>query len=201
MFSTSLATAAVAGLLASGSLANQPAWQTDYRAALAQATEQHKPVAVFIARGGAGFDRLVTEGAVGAEAARALRKNYVCLYVDTTTTRGRELAGAFQLTEGLVISDKTGGVQALRHQGSVSQADLANYLTRYATPGQVAATEFRGAAQTTVAQPVTQATVVAQPVIQPTYQPAYQPTYQPVYQQPQPSFNALPNVRSFFGGG
>ena len=58
MFSTSLATAAVAGLLASGSLAHQPAWQSDYRKALAQAAEQQKPVAVFIARGGAGYARL-----------------------------------------------------------------------------------------------------------------------------------------------
>jgi hypothetical protein len=186
MFSTSLATAAVAGFLASGSLATQPTWQTDYRKALAQAVEQQKPVAVFIARGGAGYSRLVTEGGLGADAAQMLRKNYVCLYVDTGTARGKELAGAFQISEGLVISDKTGGVQALRHEGRVSQTDLTRYLTRFVKAERVAQTEFRGATQP-LAQPATIA-----------YQPVYQP--QPVY-RPQPTFNPVMNFRNFIGGG
>ncbi len=189
MFSTSLATAAVAGLLASGSLANQPAWQSDYKKALAQAVQQQKPVAVFIARGGAGHARLVTEGGLGSDATRALRNNYVCLYVDTETARGQALAGAFQIGEGLIISDKTGGVQALRHEGAVSQTDLTNYLTRYVNAGQVTQTEFLGGTR---------------PVVQPVYQPApvaVQPTYQqPVY-QPQPAFSPIQNFRSFIGGG
>ena len=192
MFSTSLATAAVAGLLASGSLAKEPAWQTDYRQALAQATQQQKPVAVFIARGGAGYARLVSEGGLGSDATRVLRNNYVCLYVDTATARGQALSGAFQIAEGLVISDKTGGVQALRHEGTVSRTDLTNYLTRYVNAGQVSQTEFHGGTQ-----PVSQAVV-------PPAQPApvvYQPTYQqPVYQS-QPAFSPLQSFRSFIGGG
>jgi hypothetical protein len=196
MFSTSLATAAVAGLLASGSLAKEPAWQSDYRKALAQATQQQKPVAVFIARGGAGHARLITEGGLGSDAIRVLRNNYVCLYVDTETTRGQALAGAFQIREGLVISDKTGGVQALRHEGAVSRTDLTNYLTRYVNAGQVTQTEFQGGSQP-VAQTVTQP--VAQPV-----QPApvaIQPTYQPPVYQPQPAFSPIQNFRNFIGGG
>jgi hypothetical protein len=187
MFSTSLATAAVAGLLASGSLAKEPAWQTDYRQALAQAAQQHKPVAVFIARGGAGYARLVTEGGLGSDATRVLRNNYVCLYVDTATTSGRALSGAFQIGEGLVISDKTGGVQALRHEGTVSRTDLTNYLTRYVSAGQVTQTEFHGGVQ-----PVAQ--TVSQPAI------TVQPTYQPVY-QPQPAFTPFQTFRNFIGGG
>jgi hypothetical protein len=189
MFSTSLATAAVAGLLVSGSLANQPAWQSDYKKALAQAVQQQKPVAVFIARGGAGHARLVTEGGLGSDATRALRNNYVCLYVDTETTRGQALAGAFQISEGLIISDKTGGVQALRHEGTVSQTDLTNYLTRYVNAGQVTQTEFLGATR---------------PVVQPVYQPApiaVQPTYQPPVYQSQPAFSPIQNFRNFIGGG
>lgn len=191
MFSTSLATAAVAGLLTSGSLANQPAWQTDYKKALAQAVQQQKPVAVFIARGGAGHARLVTEGGIGSDATRALRNNYVCLYVDTETARGQELAGAFQIDEGLIISDKTGGVQALRHEGTVSRTDLTNYLTRYVNAGQVNQTEFLGATR---------------PVVQPAYQPqpapvVVQPTYQPPVYQPQPAFSPIQNFRNFIGGG
>lgn len=187
MFSTSLATAAVAGLLASGSLATQPAWQTDYRTALAQSTEQQKPVAVFIARGGAGYARLVTDGGIGAEAARLLRQKYVCLYVDTGTAGGKELAGSFKMTEGIVISDRTGGVQALRHEGAVSRADLVQYLTRYSAPTQVVQTEYVGGVQPAI--------VPAQPVYPQPY-PA-----QPAYSQPGPLMSAFGNVRSFFGGG
>jgi hypothetical protein len=195
MFSTSLATAAVAGLLASGSLATQPNWQPDYKKALAQATQQHKPVAVFIARGDAGYARLITEGGLGSDATRVLRNSYICLYVDTRTAYGQELAGAFQIDKGLIISDKTGGVQVLRHEGSVSQTALTNYLTRYVDGGQVSQTEFHGGTQ-----PVAQ--TVTQPIVQPV-QPApvaIQPTYQPVY-QPQPAFTPLQNFRNFIGGG
>ncbi|HVK16809.1 MAG TPA: hypothetical protein VM533_07660 [Fimbriiglobus sp.] len=190
MFSTSLATAAVAGLLASGSLAKEPTWQSDYRKALAQATQQQKPVAVFIARGDAGHARLINEGGIGSDATRVLRNSYVCLYVNTETDRGQALAGAFQIREGLIISDKTGGVQALRHEGTVSRTDLTNYLTRYVNAGQVAQTEFHSGVQP-VAQTVTQPAPVAY------QQPVYQ---QPVY-QPQPAFSPLQNFRSFIGGG
>ena len=196
MFSTSLATAAVAGLLASGSLAKEPTWQSDYRKALAQATQQQKPVAVFIARGDAGHARLINEGGIGSDATRVLRNSYVCLYVNTETDRGQALAGAFQIREGLIISDKTGGVQALRHEGTVSRTDLTNYLTRYVNAGQVAQTEFHSGVQPvaqTVTQPVVQPVQAAPLAVQPTYQ-------QPVY-QPQPAFSPLQNFRSFIGGG
>src|SRR5690242_1336824 len=113
MLTTSLVTAAVAVLVTPGVPAGSPAWQPDYRTALAQSAEQRKPVAVFIARGTDGFAQLTTDGGLGADAARVLRQSYVCLYVDTATDSGKELSKAFGLTKGLVISDKTGGAQAL----------------------------------------------------------------------------------------
>jgi hypothetical protein len=187
MFSTTLAAAAVSGLLASGSLATQPAWQTDYRQALAQATEQQKPVAVFIARGGAGVTRLVSNEGIGADAARLLRQNYVCLYVNTATESGKELAGSFNMTQGVVISDKTGAIQALRHEGTVSQADLTKYLTEQAQTGQtVVQTAVYGAP----VQPAAPPTVIYPPQ-----------TYQPMYAQPRPLMNAVGNLRNMFGGG
>jgi hypothetical protein len=188
MFSTTLAAAAVSGLLASGSLATQPKWQPNYQQALAQATEQQKPVAVFIARGEAGVTRLVNNEGVGTEAARLLRRNYVCLYVNTATESGKELAGSFNMTQGVVISDKTGAIQALRHEGTLSQADLTKYLTAQAQAGQaVVQTATYGApAQAAVQQP---------PVVYPPQ------TYQPMYAQPRPLMNAVGNLRSMFGGG
>jgi hypothetical protein len=131
MFSTSLAAVAVSGLVMSGSLATQPAWQSDYRIALTLAAEHQRPIAVFIGRGETGYNRLIADGQFGPEAGKQLRQNYICLYVDSTTTTGQQLAGAFGMSEGLVISDKTGGVQALRHEGTIPRADLGRYLEQY----------------------------------------------------------------------
>ena len=172
MFSTTLAAAALGGLLVSGSIAPQPAWQTDYRAALTRSVEEHKPLAVFIAPGG--HTKAVADGKIGIDAAVVLRQSYVCLAVDTTTADGQAVAGAFGLNEGLVISDKTGGVQALRHQGAVPAAELTKYLTTYSN------------------------TAVAQTVYVGTTTYYSQPSYP---QQPTgPIRQAFGNVRQFFGG-
>ncbi len=183
MLTTSLVTAAVAALVTPGASVGSPTWQPDYRTALARSAEQRKPVAVFIALGTDGYSQLVTDGGLGAEAARMLRQNYICFYVDTATNSGRELSQAFGIAKGLVISDKTGGAQALRHEGTVSRADLTGYLIRFADAAPASQTEFHGAAQ-----PVAVAPAAAPPV------------YQPVY-QPQMTFSPAMSFRSFTGGG
>jgi hypothetical protein len=179
MFTTSLVAGVAAALLAPGTLAVAPTWQPDYRTALARSIEQRKPVAVFIARGADGRARLIGDGGLPADTARLLRQSYVCLFADTATPTGRELARAFGLAEGLVISDKTGGVQVLRHEGALSRSDLTGYLTRYTDTGAVAQTEFRGVSRPT-------APVVA--AVQPVYQP-------PVVFSPALTF------QGFYGGG
>jgi hypothetical protein len=131
MFSTTLAAAAVGGLLVSGSIAIPPAWQTDYRTAIVQSAEQRKPVAVFIAPGG--HDKLVTDGKIGQEAVRMLRQSYICLDVDTTKDSGKVIAQSFGISEGLVISDKTGSKQALRHGGAITSVELEGYLNNYSS--------------------------------------------------------------------
>lgn len=143
MFSTSLAALAVAGALTAGSLsATHPAWQTSYRVALGQVAEQQKPLAVFIGRGEAGYARLVTDGGLGADAAKLLKQGYVSLYLDVDTANGKQVAEAFKMTEGVVISDKTGGTMALRHEGTVSQTALTGYLQQYQTGQPVAQTQY-----------------------------------------------------------
>lgn len=143
MFSTSLAALAVAGALTAGSLTpSQPTWQTSYRVALSQVAEQHKPLAVFIGRGEAGYARLVTDGGLGADAGKLLKQGYVSLYLDVETPTGKQVAEAFKMTEGVVISDKTGGTMALRHEGAVSQTALTGYLQQYQTGQPVAQTQY-----------------------------------------------------------
>ena len=188
MFSTSVAVL-MTGFLSVGSL-TQPTWHTDYRAALAQASELHKPVAVFIAAGGLGSTSVVNDGAIGTEAAGLLRQSYVALYVNSTTETGSKLAGSFGMTQGLVISDRTGAVQVLRHEGTVSQPELTEYLRRFGDANrQAASTEYHTSAPAIVpASVVTESPmIVGSPVIQ---QAAY--TSAPVYSPAPVSFSAAP---------
>src|SRR5881227_1029587 len=104
MFATTFAAAALSGLLPVGAESPSPTWQSDYPAAMQSAVAQQKPVAVFISRGAAGYDRLVSDGKIPAEAAKVLAEGYVCVYVDTDTAAGQTLAAQFRITSGLVIS-------------------------------------------------------------------------------------------------
>src|SRR5262245_26018435 len=79
MLSTSLAALVLSGLAAASSV-SQPTWQTDYATAVARAAESRKPIAVFIAHGGAGYAKLVADGSLPSDATRVLRQSYVCLY-------------------------------------------------------------------------------------------------------------------------
>jgi hypothetical protein len=143
MISTSLTALAVAGALATGSIpAQQPVWQSSYRTALGQAVGQQKPLAVFIGHGAAGVNRLVADGGLGADAVQLLKANYISLYIDADTASGKGLAEAFKMTEGLVISDKTGGTMALRHEGTLSQTALTGYLQQYQGGQPVAQTQY-----------------------------------------------------------
>jgi hypothetical protein len=165
MVSTSLVVA-VTALAAAPS----PVLQADYSAARAAAAAANKPMAVFI--GGGKVERMVADGSLPADAARLLRENYVCVVVNTETGAGKDLAGRFEMAEGLVISGPGGASQALRHAGAVSGADLTQQLTRYATAGAPVTTVSAGLA------PAAGRVVTAgySPVM--TYAPA--PVYAPV---------------------
>jgi len=143
MFSTSFVAAVVTGLAASASVVGQPTLQADYRTALTESAKLHKPVAVFIGHGTDGYSKLVTSGGLGVDSTKLLNQSFVSVYVDTTTESGKTLATAFNLSEGLVISDKTGGIQNLRHEGTVAQSDLRAYLVKYADGVPAAQTETR----------------------------------------------------------
>ncbi len=140
MFTTSMTAVAVASLLA-GSIETAPKWQTDYRTAVAQAADLKKPVAVFIGEGTNGYAKLVVDGTISAKAENLLKTGYVCVYVDTATESGKALAKAFNLTQGIVISDRTGELQALRHGGKVAAADLNRYLEKFSDVTTVTTTE------------------------------------------------------------
>jgi len=208
MFTTSLTAALLGGLLSSGSL-ETPKWRTSYQDAAQAAASLRKPIAVFITAGSPA--KLMKEGSLNLETAKLLREGYIPLTVDTGTAAGQQLATTFKMSEGLVISDRSGGVQALRHAGAVSGAELKGYLKQYAAPtATVITTDYRGVA------PVASIAPTVRPAYQaPQYQPqVYQPQVnqqyqqqsayqQPQYQQyeeysrPRPVLNAMQNVGGF----
>jgi hypothetical protein len=143
MITTTLAVLALAGGLSAGN-APSPAWQKDYAQALTVASSELKPVAVFIGQGKTPPSKMVADGTIPTDAAKLLSEKYVCVFIDTDTAVGKDMAGRFDLTEGLVISSPGGKVQALRHNGNVAGADLTGKLTQFATTGQPATTVTTG---------------------------------------------------------
>lgn len=139
---TSLLLVALMGPGAAPTASEAPSWQTSYSAALAEGREQGKPVAVFVGRGPAGWQKVGADG-LSAEARKALAANYVCVYVDATQPKGQKLATAFEIGTGtgLVLSTKDGENQAFSHDGSMSNAELERSLNRHATGAAVSRTE------------------------------------------------------------
>lgn len=139
MFSTTLAVMAMSSML-SANLAVQPAWQTDYKAALTLSAKEQKPLAVFITKGSPKSLELTDA------TAKVLKANYIVVSINTEDALGKKQAEAFEMTEGVVISDKTGSKQALRIEGQTNPSDLPQTLERLAsTTTQLVTTEVQGA--------------------------------------------------------
>ncbi len=183
MFTTSMTAAVIAGLFASGSLASQPDWTESYGKAMVQAGEKQRPVAVFLSAGE--LTKLTNGKVLASDALKSLKSNFIPVKVDTTTEEGKQLATAFGMTQGVVISDRSGKLVALRHEGEVTPEQVSEYLTKFEKVETVVNTEHRSS--------------VAVQYQQTQYQ---QPQY---YQQPRPVMNAIQNfggmVTSPFVGG
>ncbi len=131
-------------LLSVPGAADTPTWSTDYQAARKESATTGKPLAVFLGTGKAGYEKLARDGGeLSAECRRHLASHYVCVYVDTSTESGKRLAEEFEMPggQGIIVSDRTGAVQAFRHEGRLSNADLGAYLERYAGERTVTTTE------------------------------------------------------------
>ena len=131
---TSVGLLALAGFLVAPSPASDTLWMTDYHAAQRKGSELKKPLAVVIAAGKNGFDRLLKEGNLGNEARSTLATNYVCVYVDSSKEENKKLVKAFEMKSevGLVISDRRGEYEAFRHEGQLTAEELARQLRRHA---------------------------------------------------------------------
>jgi hypothetical protein len=139
---TSILALALASVAPVAVQAQSPNVLTDYAAAYRQAAAQQRPLAVVFGQGADGMQQLVGGGTITDNVRRELNSNYVTCYVDTTLPMGRAVAERFQINgqTGLVISDRTGKLQAFWHQGTLPADRLAQYLNKYADPQRVATT-------------------------------------------------------------
>jgi hypothetical protein len=169
---TLMAVIALTSGLSTANISGNPAWLDDYAAARARVADVGKPMAVFVASGQEGWTKVVRGGGLSPDARKLLTEKYVCLYVNTDTTAGRTLAGAFQVTKGLVISDRAGTAQAYSLSGDLTGTELVQTLEKYADR-DVRWTE-------TV---VREAPATVRPAVTYQAQPAYQ--VQPAYYAPQ----------------
>jgi hypothetical protein len=125
--------AALATCLSAATPAPSPTWHDDYGEARTIGENEKKPLALVIGSGQAGYGKLCEEGQLNADVKRLLATHFVCLYVDVATTKGQNLAKALAIDsgKGLVLSDRTGYLQAFYHDGDLSTNDLTKALTRF----------------------------------------------------------------------
>src|SRR4051812_1878044 len=90
---TSLMVLALAGAVG----AETPTWSNDYTAATKQAASAKKPLVMVLGTSEKGYEKLVREGSIQAEANKSLADNFVCVYIDTTTEAGKKWATAFAM--------------------------------------------------------------------------------------------------------
>jgi hypothetical protein len=179
VFSSLISLVALSTLVAD--LSGQPAWRTDYEAALVQGVSQKRPLAIFLAPGKEGWGKLAAEGQLSQEVQLLLKAKYVAVYLNTETAQGKALATFFELPGkiGLVLSDREGQHQAFWHEGAFGDGELARALQRHADPeGPVLTTETNLDVRTSnygaVSSPASAAPVYADPTYR--YQPAYSPS-------------------------
>src|SRR5262245_16150959 len=114
---TSVSLVALSGFLLV-SPAEGPTWTRDYNAARKVGRQEQKPLAVFVGSGQAGYQKVSRTGRLTKQAQSLLAKGYVCVYVDVRTSAGKRLARDLGIKKmGIVLSDRTGNLQAFRHEG------------------------------------------------------------------------------------
>jgi hypothetical protein len=140
---------AVGGFLVSAGQESH-SWHTDYPLAQRVGRRVCKPLAVFIGSGKTGWNQLTPDGQLGAEVKQLLGKKYVCVYVDTATKTGKQVASEFEIPKGpgLIVGDHTGRYQVFHHQGNLLSEQLLRYLRRYADRKRVVQTTETNPAET-----------------------------------------------------
>jgi hypothetical protein len=179
MLHTSMLLLALAGTATPSEVAKEgPTWHRDYAKARQVGARAEKPLAVVLGTGESGWKDLGRDGGLGEKARQLLADKYVCVYIDTSTKAGERLARDFEIPggKGLVLSDRTGELQAFAHEGDLANADLVRHLQKYADPNHVVRTTETNPARVSYYSPATTAPATTQPYY-PSAQPAFYPSF------------------------
>src|SRR5262249_1929447 len=100
------------------------------------ARKEDRPLAVFVGSGDAGYNGVSRQGTLTTGVRKLLKDGYVCVYLDADKPGCQKLIDALEITRGngLVVSDRTGQLQAFHHDGTLSDAALARQLQRFSNP-------------------------------------------------------------------
>ena len=111
-------------------------WWRDYQVAQERGAKEGKPLAVFVGAGQGGYHALPEEGQLNDTIKQVLADSYVCVYLDTGSASQSKLIKSLAVTQGkgLVLSDRTGNIQAFHHDGGIAEAELATQLQYFADP-------------------------------------------------------------------
>lgn len=111
-----------------GAAPASPNWNGSYVDARQQAAG-NKPLAVVFGSGQDGWSKLVRSD----DAKKLLSDEFVCVYVDVASDAGKKLASSFGITgtSGVVLSDRSGAVQAYWHNGDLPESTLVRSLRKY----------------------------------------------------------------------
>jgi hypothetical protein len=175
---TSVVLLALSGILVGAQPAEGPTWFTDYGTARKQGRTDNKPLAVLVASGPNGFEKVSQEGKLSKEVKELLAQSYVCVFVDAGSKAGQRLAADFALGKGLgiVLSDRSGELQAFYHEGKLTNQKLAHYLQRFAAPDlTVRTTLVNDEVRVSYYSPSAPAVPPSAPAHVPSYQPSFAP--------------------------
>lgn len=130
---TTMAVVALTMGMSAAKVSPTPVWESDYRLAMARVSEAGKPMVLIVGSGKNGMEAVVREGSFDPAVSKLLASKFVCVYIDTNTVEGRNLANALQIrNQGVVISDKTGATQAFSSAVAMSRDMLQTTLVKYA---------------------------------------------------------------------
>ena len=134
---------------ASAVSAQEIAWKRSYQEGRQQGQQAGKPLAVFVGSGSVP-GKVVPEGSLSSAIRKILADHYVCVYLDADRDDQQRLIRELGIhsRQGLILSDRTGDLQAYSCDGPMSDSELARQLRTFADPTVVVRTTMTGNAPT-----------------------------------------------------
>lgn len=119
-------------------------WRFDYSSAYREAHTLQKPLLVVFAQGKAQPNNILTHGEISPSTRKLLVAEFICCYIDSESESGKKLAEQYALSKGLVISDRGGNNQALRHEGALTPEIFNRYVEDVIEPTAILTTTSYG---------------------------------------------------------